>query len=437
MITKHMIRTLMIETPTVPGNLGKVATAIGVMGGDIGEVETVKVGPNYTMRNITVQAENEEQLQEIIQAIEALGEGIRLHTVSDEVLSAHEGGKIQMKSKMPIRTLAELGRVYTPGVADVCRLIENEPEKASIYTTISNSVAIVTDGTAILGLGNIGSVAGMPVMEGKAALFDQLAGISGIPILLDTSDPEEIIRTVKHISPGFSGILLEDIGSPHCFDIEDRLKEELDIPVMHDDQHGTAVVTLAAAISACKSAGLDLKEAKVGQIGLGAAGVAICRMFMAYGVKVVCGTDKSEDAMNRLAQYGGQPLGSIKELMDTCDIVISTTGVPGLIKKEDVRKGHVILALSNPKPEIEPEEALQAGAAYAADGRSVNNVLGFPGIFRGALNAKSEKIDHEMLVAAAEAIASCTKHGDLVPQPLDADVHQAVSAAVERAAAGK
>ncbi len=238
-----------------------------------------------------------------------------------------------MKSKMPIRTLAELGRVYTPGVADVCRLIENEPEKASIYTTISNSVAIVTDGTAILGLGNIGSVAGMPVMEGKAALFDQLAGISGIPILLDTSDPEEIIRTVKHISPGFSGILLEDIGSPHCFDIEDRLKEELNIPVMHDDQHGTAVVTLAAAISACKSAGLDLKEAKVGQIGLGAAGVAICRMFMAYGVKAVCGTDKSEDAMNRLAQYGGQPLGSIKELMDTCDIVISTTGVPGLIKK--------------------------------------------------------------------------------------------------------
>ncbi|GJJ26311.1 NAD-dependent malic enzyme [Bacillus velezensis] len=437
MITKHMIRTLMIETPTVPGNLGKVATAIGVMGGDIGEVETVKVGPNYTMRNITVQAENEEQLQEIIQAIEALGEGIRLHTVSDEVLSAHEGGKIQMKSKMPIRTLAELGRVYTPGVADVCRLIENEPEKASIYTTISNSVAIVTDGTAILGLGNIGSVAGMPVMEGKAALFDQLAGISGIPILLDTSDPEEIIRTVKHISPGFSGILLEDIGSPHCFDIEDRLKEELDIPVMHDDQHGTAVVTLAAAISACKSAALDLKEAKVGQIGLGAAGVAICRMFMAYGVKAVCGTDKSEDAMNRLAQYGGQPLGSIKDLMDTCDIVISTTGVPGLIKKEDVRKGHVILALSNPKPEIEPEDALQAGAAYAADGRSVNNVLGFPGIFRGALNAKSKKIDHEMLVAAAEAIASCTKHGDLVPQPLDADVHQAVSAAVERAAAGK
>lgn len=382
MIAKHMIRTLMIETPSVPGNLGRVATAIGLLGGDIGEVETVKVGPNYTMRNITVQVENEEQLQEVIAAVQALGEGIRLHTVSDEVLSAHEGGKIQMKSKMPIRSLAELGRVYTPGVADVCRLIEKEPEKASIYTTISNSVAIVTDGTAILGLGNIGSVAGMPVMEGKAALFDQLAGISGIPILLDTSDPEEIIKTVKHISPGFSGILLEDIGSPHCFEIEDRLKEELNIPVMHDDQHGTAVVTLAAAISACRSAGVDLKEAKVGQIGLGAAGVAICRMFMAYGVNAVYGTDKSESAMNRLEQYGGQAVSSIEELMETCDIVIATTGVPGLIKPAFVRSGQVILALSNPKPEIEPEAALQAGAAYAADGRSVNNVLGFPGIGR-------------------------------------------------------
>ncbi|ADM38354.1 NAD-dependent malic enzyme [Bacillus spizizenii ATCC 6633 = JCM 2499] len=434
MIAKHMIRTLMIETPSVPGNLGRVATAIGLLGGDIGEVETVKVGPNYTMRNITVQVENEEQLQEVIAAVQALGEGIRLHTVSDEVLSAHEGGKIQMKSKMPIRSLAELGRVYTPGVADVCRLIEKEPEKASIYTTISNSVAIVTDGTAILGLGNIGSVAGMPVMEGKAALFDQLAGISGIPILLDTSDPEEIIKTVKHISPGFNGILLEDIGSPHCFEIEDRLKEELNIPVMHDDQHGTAVVTLAAAISACRSAGVDLKEAKVGQIGLGAAGVAICRMFMAYGVKAVYGTDKSEAAMNRLEQYGGQAVASIEELMETCDIIVATTGVPGLIKPAFVRSGQVILALSNPKPEIEPEAALQAGAAYAADGRSVNNVLGFPGIFRGALNAKSKEINHDMLVAAAEAIAACTKQGDVVPQPLDSKVHHEVAAAVEHAA---
>ncbi|MCY7752163.1 NAD-dependent malic enzyme [Bacillus haynesii] len=430
----NIIRNLMLEIPSAPGNLGKVTTAIGLAGGDIGEVETIKVGPNYTMRNITVQVEHEEQLTEILEVIRNLKEGIHLHTVSDDVLAAHEGGKIRMKSKMPIRSLADLRRVYTPGVANVCELIKEEPQKANIYTGIGNSVAIVTDGTAILGLGDIGPVAGMPVMEGKAALFDQLADISGVPILLDTNDPDEIVRTVKNFAPGFSGILLEDIGSPHCFEIEERLKNDLNIPVMHDDQHGTAVVTLAAAISAAKSAGVDLKQAHVGQIGLGAAGVAICRMFMAYGVKRVVGTDKSLEAMARLENYGGHAAESIEELMESCDIIVATTGVPGLINKKWVREGQVILALSNPKPEIEPEDALEAGAAYAADGRSVNNVLGFPGIFRGVLNAGADSISHPMLVAAAEAIASCTKQGDLVPHPLNPEVHEIVAKAVERVA---
>ncbi len=434
MAYNKLIRTLMIEIPSVPGSLGKVATTIGLNGGDIGEVETVKVGPAYTQRNITVQIEKESQLSSLIQAIDEL-EGFRVRAVSDEVLRAHEGGKVQMKSKMPIQTLADLSRVYTPGVADVCKVIQADPEKAKFYTNIGNSVAIVTDGTAILGLGDIGSVAGMPVMEGKSALFDQLVGINGIPILLDTKNPDEIVETVKHIAPGFSGILLEDIGSPHCFEVEERLKAELDIPVMHDDQHGTAVVTLAAVISACKSAGVDLKEATVGQIGLGAAGLAICRMLMAYGTKSVLGADRSPEAKQRLENYGGTPIDQIEELMASCDIVIATTGVQGLIKKEWVRKGQIILALSNPKPEIEAVEALEAGAAYAADGRSVNNVLGFPGIFRGVLNAQANNITHSMLVAAAETIADCTKAGDLVPQPLDRTVHERVAEAVEKVAA--
>jgi len=215
----NLIRTLMVQTPTVPGNLGRVATAIGNVGGDIGEVETVKVGHNYTMRSITVQVESEDQLEELLEAVRSL-EGITLHTVSDEVLHAHEGGKIQMKSKMKIESIADLRRVYTPGVANVCRAIQEQPDKAKIYTSIGNTIAIVTDGTAILGLGNIGPVAGMPVMEGKAALFDQLANVNAIPILLNVNEPEEIIQTVKNISPGFGGILLEDIGSPHCFEIE-------------------------------------------------------------------------------------------------------------------------------------------------------------------------------------------------------------------------
>ena len=268
-------------------------------------------------------------------------------------------------------------------------------------------------------------------MEGKAVLFDHFAGISGIPILLDTKNPDEIIQTVKNIAPSFGGILLEDIASPHCFEIEERLKEELSIPVMHDDQHGTAVVTLAAAISAAKYASIDLKNATIGQIGLGAAGLAICRMFLAYGVEQVLGADKHDDAKKRLVAYGGQPIESLETLMETCDIIIATTGVPGLIQPQWVREGQVILALSNPRPEIEPEEALANGAAFAADGRSVNNVLGFPGIFRGVLNAQAKQITHPMLVAAAEAIASCTKPGDLVPHPLDPKVHRKVTEAVE------
>ncbi|SFI65863.1 NAD-dependent malic enzyme [Thermoflavimicrobium dichotomicum] len=431
---RNVTRTLSVETPSMPGNLGKVATAIGTVGGDIGDITTKQIGPFSTIRDITVHCENEEQLQQVIQAIESLGNGIYVRAVSDDVLHAHIGGKIHMTKRMDIRSLADLRRIYTPGVANVCQLIQKEPEKARFYTSIGNTVAIVTDGTAILGLGNIGALAGMPVMEGKAALFDHFAGISGVPILLDTSDPDEVVRTIKHIASGFGGILLEDIGSPHCFEIEERLVEELDIPVMHDDQHGTAVVTLAAAINACKNAGVDLQSAVVGQIGLGAAGLAICRMFLAYGIKQVYGVDRRMEAMQRLEAYGGMALSSIEELMQKCDIVIATTGVPGLIKPEMIRQGQVVLALSNPKPEIEPEEAMKAGAVYAADGRSVNNVLGFPGIFRGALNAHAKKISHPMLVAAAEAIAACTKEGELTPHPLDMRVHQAVARAVEEVA---
>lgn len=434
MAARNFIRTIIVETPSRPGNLGRVTMAIGTEGGDIGDIVTKQIGPFSTVRDITVHCESPEQFERVLVAVEALGNGIHIRSVSDDVLLAHEGGKIHMSSRIEIRSLADLRRVYTPGVAEVCRVIEKDPSKARYYTSIGNTVAIVTDGTAILGLGNIGSVAGMPVMEGKAALFDRLAGISAVPILLDTSDPDEIVRTVKNIAPGFGGILLEDIGSPHCFEIEERLKEELSIPVMHDDQHGTAVVTLAAVIQACRATGTDLSKARVGQIGLGAAGLAICRMFLAYGVEQMVGVDRQATALDRLQSFGGTPAGSIQELMETCDIVISTTGVPGLINPGWVRKGQIILALSNPKPEIEPEVALSAGAAYAADGRSVNNVLGFPGIFRGALNAQAADITHEMLVTAAQALADCTKPGELVPQPLDLDVHRAVARAVEQAA---
>jgi malate dehydrogenase (oxaloacetate-decarboxylating) len=430
----QFMRNLIIETPSMPGNFAKVALAIGQLDGDIGDIQTIKVGTLSTIRDISIQCSSEEQLMQIVEAVNQIGDGISVHAITDDVLQAHEGGKIQMKGRMEIRSLGDLRRVYTPGVANVCELIKNDPEQAKYFTGISNTVAIVTDGTAILGLGNIGPVAGMPVMEGKAVLFDQFAGISGIPILLNTSDPDEVVETIKHIQQGFGGILLEDIGSPHCFEIEERLKAELSIPVMHDDQHGTAVVTLASVLSACKQTGVEVSDSIVGQIGLGAAGLAISRMLMTYGVKEMRGIDRNEVACERLVEHGGTVIDSLEELMATCDIIVATTGVAGLIKPEMVRKGQIILALSNPNAEISPEDALAAGAAFAADGRLVNNILGFPGIFRGALNAHAKEITYPMLIAAALAIVDSTKPGDLVPHPLDPNVHHNVAAAVERVA---
>ena len=419
----QFMRNLIIETPSVPGNFAKVANAIGELGGDIGDIQTIKVGTLSTIRDIAIQCSSEAHLLKIVEAVNAIGNGISVHAVTDDVLQAHEGGKIHMKGRMEIRSLGDLRRVYTPGVANVCEVIKNDPEQAKYFTGISNTVAIVTDGTAILGLGDIGPVAGMPVMEGKAVLFDQFAGISGVPILLDTSDPDQVVETVKHIHKGFGGILLEDIGSPHCFEIEERLKAELSIPVMHDDQR-TAVVTLASVISACKQSDVELSNSVIGQIGLGAAGLAISRMLMAYGVKEMRGVDRNEEARDRLANYGGTVVDSVEELLGTCDIIVATTGVAGLIKPEMVRKGQIILALSNPNAEIAPEDALKAGAAFAADGRLVNNILGFPGIFRGALNAHAKEITYPMLIAAALAIVDSTKPGDLVPHPLNPDVHK-------------
>jgi malate dehydrogenase (oxaloacetate-decarboxylating) len=432
----QFIRNLIIETPSVPGNFAKVAVAIGNLNGDIGDIQTIKVGTMSTIRDLSIQCSSEQQLVEIVEAINAIGGGVRVQAVTDEVLHAHEGGKIHMKGRSEIRSLGDLRKVYTPGVAKVCEVIKNDPEQAHFFTGISNTVAIVTDGTAILGLGNIGPVAGMPVMEGKAVLFDQFAGISGIPILLNTSDPDEVVETVKHIHQSFGGILLEDIGSPHCFEIEERLKAELSIPVMHDDQHGTAVVALASTLSACKQTGVELSDSVVGQVGLGAAGLAICRMLMEYGVKEMRGVDRNDAAKERLTKHGGTVIESLEELMATSDIVIATTGVAGLITPDMVRPGQIILALSNPHAEIAPEVALEAGAAFAADGRQVNNILGFPGIFRGALNARAQAITYPMLIAAALAIVDSTKPGDLVPHPLDPHVHQNVASAVERVANG-
>jgi malate dehydrogenase (oxaloacetate-decarboxylating) len=349
------------------------------------------------------------------------------------VFNRHKGGKIRTISSMEIGSPQILRDLYTPGVARVCLAIQREPALARQYTNLPNTVAIVTNGTAILGLGDIGPLAGLPVMEGKAALFASLAGISGVPILIDSKDPAQVIETVAAIAPSFGAIQLEDIGAPACFEIEEALIERLNIPVLHDDQHGTAVVTLAAVRNAGRIADQRLSTSVVGQIGLGAAGIGIARLLFARGVDRILGADLDPGALARFAALGGEP-ADLDKIMAEADIVIATTGVKGLIRPQQVRKGQVVLALTNPEPEIEPQLAMAAGAAFAADGQSVNNVLGFPGLFRGVLDAGARRFTGPMLLAAAEAIGDCAAPGDLVPESLDPAVHKAVAEAVRAAA---
>ncbi|MDQ4003848.1 MAG: NAD(P)-binding domain-containing protein, partial [Actinomycetota bacterium] len=360
-------------------------------------------------------------------------EGVEVLWFRDRALLRHEGGKLNVEVVRPVRTVQDMRDVYTPGVARACTAIAEDPTLASRLTMIGRSVAICTNGTRVLGLGDIGTVASMPVMEGKAVFYRQLADISAMPILIDAKGVDEFVEAVVRIAPTFGGIHLEDISAPECFEIESRLIEALPQPVMHDDVHGTAVVTLAAALVACRQAGLALQEEVVGQIGLGAAGFGIASLIAKTGARKVLGSDPNEASHER-AREAGIEIADMETIMREADVVVATTGVAGLIKPEMVRQGQVILALTNPYPEIEPEAALEAGAAFAFDGSVVNNVLGYPGIFRGALLAGAQEINHQMKLAAADTIASFTEESQLVPDALDREVHQRVAAAVEEAA---
>lgn len=427
-----IVKTLRVLVTDQPGYLGRLTSAIGTERGNIGDIRLVSSGLTHNLREITVYVESDSHLEQIVAAVSCV-EGVKLEEVVDLVEKVHMGGKIAMKSRVAVSSLGDIRKIYTPGVASICRKIQQRPELADTYTGIRNSVAIVTNGTAILGLGDIGPVAGMPVMEGKAVLFDHLVGISGVPILMKSKNVEHIIETIWHIAPTFGAIKLEDIAAPDCFEIERRLAEMLDIPVMHDDQHGTAVVVLAALLNAVRFTGVTLSEVTVGIIGLGAAGIGITKLLMAHGVQKVIGTDLNEQAKGMLNSLGGTAK-DLPGVMSDAAIVIATTGCPGLIKPEMVRTGQIILALSNPDPEIVPEAAMAAGAAFAADGKSVNNALAFPGIFRGALDAGATSINNQMLIAAARTIAAHAGHGELVPGILDSKVHLAVSDAVFKAA---
>ncbi len=378
----------------------------------------------------------------------------------EESLKLHEKymGKIELKSKVEVTTREDLSLAYTPGVAEPCRKIYENAENVYRYTSKGNLVAVVTDGTAVLGLGDIGPEAGLPVMEGKAILFKEFAGVDAFPICLDTKNVEEIVKTVKLIAPGFGGINLEDIGAPRCFEVEEKLKKELDIPVFHDDQHGTAVVVLAGIINALKVVNKKMEDIKVVINGAGAAGTAIAKLLLSSGVKnlIACdkvgilykGIENVDDAKKELAKVTNPEnlKGTLADALKGADVLIGVSA-PGIVSADMVKsmnKDSIIFAMANPTPEIMPEEAKAAGARVIGTGRSdfpnqVNNVLAFPGIFRGALNVRAREINEEMKLAAAHAIASMIKDEDLnednvIPYALDKRVAGNVAEAIKEAA---
>lgn len=432
-MSEPILRTVRTRNYHRPGVLGRLASAIGAAGANIGDIRTVWVGADHIVRDIDVLCPDPSVLERVVETVPIV-EGIDLLEVIDDVHEVHLDGKLEVRPTHPVRTIHDLRRVYTPGVAQVALSIAEDPDDSYLYTIRGKTVAIVTNGTRVLGLGNVGPLAALPVMEGKAALLHQFVGLSAFPIILDTRDAGELVETVQRFASGFGAIQLEDIESPVCFEVERRLVESLEMPVLHDDQHGTAVATLAAATNAMKRAGGELAKARVGLLGMGAAGTAIARMIGRVLETPLIGYDPLPGGVERLRHAGGEPRPSAEAVLEEADLVIAATGRANLIPPSAVRTGQVILALTNPEPEIHPDEAIKAGAAFAADGRSVNNLLGYPGILRAAIDCRARRIDPSMYLAAAHTIADLAGEQELVPNPLRRDVHRAVARAVARAA---
>jgi malate dehydrogenase (oxaloacetate-decarboxylating) len=451
--------TLRVEIDDLPGMLGKVASAIGAAGGTIGAVDLVQIDGARMIRDITVETGDSSDWPRLRAAVDAVP-GAHVIDATDRTFLMHVGGKIEMHNKSPLKSRDDLSMAYTPGVARVCNAIFEDSDRAFQYTIKRNTVAVVSDGTAVLGLGDIGPRAAMPVMEGKAMLFKEFAGVDAFPICLDTRDPDEIIAVVRAIAPGFGGINLEDISAPRCFEIEDRLKTDLDIPVFHDDQHGTAVVVLAALLNALTLTGRRIEDLRVLIVGLGAAGVAVTKILLGAGARgsniIGCDSrgalhtqreDYLDGSMHPIKRWLAETTnhehraGGPADVIEGMDLFIGLSGARVMPASAlgAMARDAIVFAMANPDPEVAPEEA----APYArvlATGRSdypnqINNVLCFPGVFRGALDVRARQITEGMKVAAARAIAAIVPAGELredyiIPSVFNREVVSAVAGAV-------
>jgi malate dehydrogenase (oxaloacetate-decarboxylating) len=449
-------QTIRLVIPQHPGSFARVATAIGDAGGILGAIDLVRVEEHSVIRDVTVACTDADQGARIVAAVEAV-DGITVVSVSDRTFLLHKGGKIEVRPKTPLKTRDDLSMAYTPGVARICTAIHEDPTKAWALTIKRNTVAVVSDGTAVLGLGDIGPEAAMPVMEGKAMLFKEFGDVDAWPICLATKDVDEIVAVVRAIAPGFGGVNLEDISAPRCFEIERRLREELDIPVFHDDQHGTAIVVLAALENALKVVGKEAEDVRVVVVGAGAAGVACTDIMLARGVRDIVGCDRRgvvhlgrDDLTPVKRAYAERTnprglTGTADEALAGADVFVGLAG-PGAVSLDAVRSMRddaIVFAMANPTPEVPPEE-VPANVAVIATGRSdypnqINNVLAFPGVFRGALDVRATTIDEEMKLAAAQAIAEVITPEELIPEYIvpsvfNRRVGEAVAEAVARAA---
>jgi malate dehydrogenase (oxaloacetate-decarboxylating) len=424
--------TVRVVIANRPGMLAKVTSVIGAQGGNIGAIDIVRAEQDELTRDITINTRSDEHAQTIMQEVREI-DGVDVVDISDRTFLLHLGGKLEVESKSPLQTRDQLSMAYTPGVARVCESIHESPSDVHRLTIKSNTVAVVSDGTAVLGLGDIGSTAAIPVMEGKAQLLKEFAGVNGFPVCLDTTDVDEIVDTVRRIAPVFGGINLEDIAAPRCFAIEERLKEELDIPVFHDDQHGTAVVTVAALLNALKIVEKDLDEIEVVMAGIGAAGTAVTEMLLHMGVETVVGVDSEgpvtaqrddlNDAKERYVEMTGPVVegDTLSEVMEDADVFIGLSA-PDILDVADLKRmarDPIVFAMANPRPEIMPDVAYPH-VAVMATGRSdypnqINNVLCFPGLFKGVLDCRTSTITEEMKIAAAEAIAETIEDRSLTP----------------------
>jgi malate dehydrogenase (oxaloacetate-decarboxylating) len=448
--------TIRVHLDNHPGAFAGLAGAIAAAGGLLGAIDLVRVEHGKKVRDVTVLAADEAHIERIVDAVREL-DGVEVEHVSDRTFLLHLGGKLEIAAKAPLKTRDDLSMAYTPGVARVCRAIADAPEKVWNLTIKQNAVAVVSDGTAVLGLGDIGPEAALPVMEGKAILFKEFGGVDAWPICLATKDPDEIVRTVAAIAPVFGGINLEDIAAPRCFEIEERLRAELDIPVFHDDQHGTSIVVLAALLNALEIVGKPIEEIRVVMTGAGAAGAATARMLAAAGAPdILCcdrkgiihpekpGMDAARAALALETNPAGRR-GTADEALFGADVYIGLSG-PGAVSAEAVRTmapGAIVFAMANPTPEVMPEE-IEDAVAVVGTGRSdypnqINNVLAFPGVFRGALDVRARTITREMELAAAHALAAVVEPEHLapdyvLPSAFDRRVAPAVADAVARAA---